>query len=222
MAGVHAELPEQANRWDLSTPHREPGDGYLSLQPGRPIELFGPVGYGMTRLGYHMLAAPSQVAPVVAIDVRGWMSPLAAWETGVVPDHLVIVRCADASMWPRVAAAVFEGVRAVYAEVPPGVSDPDLRRLVALVRARGVRLALRPVRGALPQGIGFLRLRAAHVHWEGPESGHGRLADRSLGVEASGKGASGMNRLIEVRDDGSDVVRVVADIAATPARRAAG
>ena len=137
MAGVHAELPTY-NRWDLSTPLREPGDGYLSLQPGRPVELSGPVGFGMTRLGYHMLAAPSRVAPVVAIDVRGWMSPLAAGETGVVLDHLVIVRCADASVWPRVAAAVFEGVSAVYAEVPTGVPDRDLQRLAALV-SRGPR-----------------------------------------------------------------------------------
>jgi hypothetical protein len=43
-----------------------------------------------------------------------------------------------------------------------------------------------------------------------------------LRMEASGKGALGMNRLIEVRDDGSDVVRVVADVAAAPVRRAAG
>ena len=108
MTGVQADRWDQsvrADRWDLATPVRPPGSGYLSLEPGRPVELSGPVGYGMTRLGYHMLAAPSRLAPVVAIDVRGWMSPRAAWEAGVVPDQLVVVRCPDASMWPRVAAA---------------------------------------------------------------------------------------------------------------------
>ncbi len=225
MAGVHADRLDRSikvDRWDLSTPLHRPDGGLLVLQPGRPVELTGQVGFGMTRLGYSMLAAPSQVSPVVAIDVRGWMSPLAAWEVGVVPDQLVVVRCADPSMWPRVAATVFEGVQTVYAEVPPGVSDRDLRRLAALVRARGVRLALRPVRGSLPQGIGFLKLRADGIEWEGVGEGHGRLTKRRLTVEASGKGAAGMNRSIEVEDDGSDLVRVVSDVAPLPARRAVG
>ena len=209
-----------ADRWDLSTRLRERESDYLALQPGRPVELAGPVGFGLTRLGYRMLAEPSRVAPVVVIDVRGWVSPTAAWEAGVVADHLVVVRCACASLWPRVAAALVEGVHAVYAEVPTGVAERDLRRLAALVRARQVRMALRPIRGSLPTGVGFLRLRGSSIEWAGPHEGHGRLAHRTLSVEASGKGAAGIRRVIEVEDHGTDVVRVVADVATDQVRRA--
>ncbi len=192
------------------------------MQPGRPVELSGPAGFGLTRVGYSMLAAPSRTAPVVVIDVRGWASPSAAWEVGVDPDRLVMVRCADPVLWPKVAASVFEGVRAIYAEVPGSVPDRDLRRLAALARARQVRLALRPLRGELPSGIAYLRLRAHQIRWNGPEAGHGRLETRRLIFEASGKGAAGIARLIEVEDDGTDGVRVVSDVAAEQGGRAVG
>lgn len=169
-----------------------------------------------------MLTAESQIAPVVGVDVRGWMSPKAAWETGVVQERLVLVRCADPELWPRVTAALIEGVRAVYAEVPVGVRDADLRRLTALVRARQMRLVLRPISDGLPSGVAHLRLRAMGVAWEGPDRGHGRLLTRKLVLEASGKGASGMVQRIEVEDAGEDAVRVVSGLAVGPSRRAVG
>ena len=211
-----------ADRWDLSTRIRESGVSLFEVQPGRPVELTGPVGFGLTRLGYRMLAEPSQGAPVVVLDVRGWASPLAAHEVGVDLDRLVVVRCPDRSLWPRVVASVLEGVKAIYAEVPAGVNDHDLRRLAALARARQARLVLRPVRGMLPAGIGHLRLKAKEIRWEGAVQGHGRLESRRLVLEATGKGAQGITRLIEVEDDGADRVRVVSDLAAGPAGRAVG
>ena len=208
------------DRWDLRTRVRE-GDGdLLVLQPGRPVELTGPVGFGLTRIGYRMLAEPSRVAPVAILDVRGWASPLAAWESGV--ESPVFVRCADPSVWPRVLAALLEGVPAVYAEVPKGVRDQDLRRLAALARARQGRVALRPVAGGLPTGVGHLRLRAREVHWEGPEGGHGRLRGRRIVLEASGKGAAGTTRTMEVDDAGTHDMRVVSDLAIGQAGRAIG
>jgi len=164
----------------------------LSLAPGRIVGLEGPAGLGLTRLGLTLLAVPSQVGTVVMIDARGgWLSPLAAWEVGISPSRLVVVRCADRKIWAQVTAAVLAGVAAVYAEVPPGVDEHELRRLAALTRARKAGLALRPLRGPLPAGITHLRISAAGVAWEGPEQGHGHLHRRRMTLEVSGKSLPG-------------------------------
>jgi hypothetical protein len=197
-------------------------EGYLRLRPGRITELLGVPGSGLTRLGLMLLGPPSQTSSVVVLDTRGWISPEAAWETGVAEENLVIVRCDEATVWPKVAAALLEGVRAIYAEVPAGVKDQDLRRLAALARARKVAVAMRPMGQGLPSGVAHLRLRALGVTWEGADRGHGRLGRRRLVLEASGKGASGVTRRFEVEDEGSDVVRVVSDVVVGETRRAVG
>jgi len=158
-----------------------------ALSPGQVVGLEGPTGLGLTRLGLSLLAAPSRVGMVVALDVRGWLSPASAWEVGVIPDRLVLIRCDDRKLWPQVAAAVLEGVAAVYAEVPSGVGEQQLRRLAALNRARRAALMLRPLRGDLPSGIAHLRLRSTGVSWEGVDGGHGRLTRRRISLEISGK-----------------------------------
>jgi hypothetical protein len=197
-------------------------EGPLTLQPGKITELIGVPGTGMTRLGLKLIAPHSRRAPVVTLDTRGWISPEAAWETGVLPERLVVVRCDDPHLWPKVTAALLEGVRAMYAEVPPRVRDHDLRRLAALARARRVAVAMRSMGNGLPGGVPFLRLRAIGVTWEGADRGHGKLTRRRLVLEATGKGASGVARRFEVDDEGTDSVRVVSDVVLDPARRAVG
>lgn len=196
-------------------------DDILRLQPGRITELTGVPGTGLTRLGLRLLAEHSRVAPVVVLDTRGWVSPAAAWETGVIPERLFVVRCADHILWPKVIAALLEGVRAVYTEVPQQAREHDLHRLVALARARNVAVAMRSMGNGLPSGVAHLRLRAIEVIWEGADRGHGRLGSRRLVVEASGKGVSGITRLFEVEDEGTDVVRVVSDVVSDQAGRTA-
>ncbi len=196
--------------------------GYLRLRPGAITELVGIPGSGLTRLGLRLLAPASQIAPVVALDTRGWISPKAAWETGVSAESLVIVRCDQSQTWPKVVAALFEGVRAVYAEVPAGVKEQDLRRLAALARARRVEVAMRPMGRGLPPGVTHLRLRAIGVTWEGADQGHGRLGSRRLMLEASGKGAAGVTRRFEVEDEGSHTVRVVSAVVVGETRRSVG
>jgi hypothetical protein len=159
----------------------------FQLSPGKIVGLEGPAGWGLTRLGLSLLAAPSQVGTVVVIDVRGWFSPLAAWQVGVNRHRLAVVRCPERRLWPRVTAAVLEGVAAVYAEIPTGVGENDLRRLAALTRARKAGLALRPLRGSIPPGITHMRVRGNGVDWMGPDRGHGRLSGRQLTMEVSGK-----------------------------------
>ena len=196
--------------------------GYLNLQPGRVTELVGVPGTGLTRLGLRLLAEHSEMAPVVVVDTKGWISPEAAWETGVHPENLIVVRCDQKMLWPKVTAALLEGVRALYAEVPHGVKDQDLRRLAALTRARKVATAWRPMGRELPGGVAHLRIRALGVTWEGADRGHGKLTKRRLVLEASGKGAAGMHRRFEVEDEGSNDVRVVSDVVVDQARRAVG
>lgn len=186
--------------------------GPLSLEPGRITEVSGVTGLGVTRLGLGMLVAPSRQHPVVALDVRGWLSPLAAWEMGIEPSRLVVVRCPDQGKWTQVTAALMEGVGAIYAEVPSRVKDHELRRLAALARARRVGVVFRPLADGLPPGVAHLRLRASGVRWEGIERGHGRLARRYLTVEASGKGTLGIPRQIEMVDDGKDSLRLVSTV----------
>ena len=210
---------------DLTAPLLEEGlaeKGYLQLQPGRVTELAGVLGVGLTRLGLRLLAEHSRIAPVVVMDSRGWISPEAAWETGVVAERLIVVRCDDPGLWSKTAAALLQGVRAVYAEVPAQVRDGDLRRLATLARARRVAVALRPMGRGLPAGVAHLRLRGLGVTWEGADRGHGRLRRRRLVLEASGKGVAGITRRIEVEDEGTDAVRVVSDVVVDQFGRAVG
>ena len=208
-------------QWEPGT--AETGDRpLLAAQPGRVVAMEGPTGLGLTRLGLTMLASASEKAPVVAVDARSWLCPVAAWEVGVVVDKLTILHCNDRLMWPKVMATLIEGVRTIYAEVPNGIHDQVIRRLAALVRARDTALILRPLEGSLPAGVSYLDVKAVGVEWEGPEAGHGRLRTRRVRLELTGKGVSGMRRRIEVEDDGTHAMRVVSRLAAQAARRAAG
>ena len=194
----------------------------LGVAPGQVAGLVGAPGFGLTRLGLSMLAEHAAVGMVACLDVRGWISPYAAWELGIDPQRLVFVRCDDPVRWGRVAATLLDGVAALYAEVPRGVKDSRLRTLGALARSRRTPMMLRPVRRDLPGGITQLRLDAHEVEWEGTDAGHGRLRNRRLVVTASGKAMRGMKTRLEVEDDGTDVVRLVSRLAVAPAGSAVG
>lgn len=192
----------------------------LELEAGKVMGLVGAPGYGLTRLGLGLLG--NQPGWVACVDVRGWLSPMSMWEMGITTDRVVVVRCADANIWPQVTAALVEGMSAVYAEVPAGVPAPLLRRLGALARARATPVMLRPVQGDLPAGVSHLRLEAQKVMWAGTRQGQGRLRDRRFTLAATGKGTGGVHHMIEVEDDGADAVRVVSGLAVAMPGRAAG
>jgi hypothetical protein len=194
----------------------------LTLPPGHVVGMVGSLGSGLTRVGLALLATPARRGLVAFLDVRGWLCPLAAWECGVPPDRLVVVRCPDRRLWPQVAAALLDGVPAVYAEVPAGVGVAELRRLAALARVRKAAVILRPLHGELPAGLTYVQLRAGEVSWEGPEAGHGRLRRRRVELRLSGRGVGGQEAVMEVEDDGADALRVVPGLVTPAARRAAG
>lgn len=195
--------------------------GLLSLEAGKPVALHGPPGSGLTRIGLSLLVETARQAPVVAVDVRGWVSPLVAWDAGIPPGRFVVVR-ADHTTWSSVVGSLMDGIRAAYVEVPVGTPDTVLRRVVATARAKRVGLALRPLRGRLPAGLAHLVLDIEGIEWADLPAGHGHLGSRTVRLRASGKGVSGIERVIEVEDDGTDALRVVAGMAAAQARRSAG
>lgn len=209
----------------VGQPREEPtgrwGEGPWGLAPGQIAGLDGQPGSGLTRLGLSLLAPHAIGGQVAYLDVRGWSNPAAAWEIGIAPDRLVIVRCDDLVLWGRVLAALVTGVRGVYAEVPAGVRDHVLRRIGARARTSRTPLVLRPLGGPLPGGIAHLRLEATTVRWEGTDRGHGALRSRRAGFEASGKAIRGMQRSIEVEDHGTHDVRLVSGVGATATRRLA-
>lgn len=181
-----------------------------SLRPGQVASLVGPPGYGLTRLGLVMLS--EHAGPVAYLDARGWFNPLAAWEVGIDPDRLLVVRCDDLLRWSRAAAALLEDVDAVFAEIPSGVKDAVIRKLGTLARNRRTVLYLRPIRGRVPSGVAHLAVEAQAVTWEGADRGHGRIEVRRSVVTASGKTMRGVTRTIEMEDDGSDTMRVVSGL----------
>ena len=194
----------------------------LALPPGRVVGLEGPPGFGLTRLGLAMLREAADRGLVAFVDVRGWLCPPAAWELGIAPERLVVVRCDDAVTWGRVVGGLLDGMQAVYAEVPPRVKEAHLRKLAAVSRSTRTPLVLRPVRGEVPGGVVHLRLSAREIVWEGADQGFGRLTRRRLVIEASGKVMQGMARIIEVEDHGTHAVRVVSGLGVAPAGRATG
>jgi len=173
----------------------------FTLAPGQIAGLSGLPGSGLTRLGLTMLAPHAERGPLVYLDVRGWANPRAAWELGIDPEHFIVVRTESVVTWARAVASLLDGVRAVYAEVPHGVKDSVIRTLAARARTRRTPLVLRPLDGRLPQGI-------LHLHLEA-HRGHGVLERRFALFEASGKAMRGMERTIEVEDDGTNDLRVV-------------
>ena len=206
--------------WGLGT-----GDWRLdlpSLAPGQVGVLAGEAGLGMTRLGLVMLSGHARAGSVAYLDVRGWLSPVAAWEVGIEPERLVIARCRDVVRWGKAVAALLDGAAAVLAEVPAGAKEASIRKLTALARNRGTTLLLRPLDGTVPAGIAHLTLEAREISWSGARDGYGRIDRRTTLLTASGKTMRGMTRTIEMEDDGSNAVRVVSGVAAAETRSVAG
>lgn len=184
----------------------------LLLGVGQVAALSGLPGSGMTRLGMSMIS-PHRVRGILAVvDVRGWISPQAAWDLGIEPEQIVVVRASDITRWGRVTATLLDGVGGVYAEVPSGIKDAALRKLVAKARARKTPMVLRPVVGSIPNGIAHIQISAQSVEWSGTDGGHGHLTVRRALLDASGRSTRGMEQTIEVEDDGTHDLRVVSHV----------
>jgi hypothetical protein len=219
---VVATLQHHVDTSTLGYRDLEQASDVLSLAPGQIAGLTGIPGSGLTRIGMSLLAPYAARGPLVYLDVRGWASPMAAWEVGIEPKRLVVVRSSDIVSWSRIVATLLDGVCGVYAEVPTGLRDQSLYKLAAKARTKRTPLVLRPVSGGLPSGIAHLNLEASEVLWEGTEAGHGNLTNRRTRLVASGKATRGMERTIEVEDDGTNDLRVVSHMGTQETRPAKG
>jgi len=192
---------------------------FITLGRGQIAGLSGMPGSGLTRIGLSLLAPYTSRGSLAYLDVRGWASPLAAWELGIEPERFIVVRTTDIATWSRVVATLLDGLCAVYAEVPRGVKDAALRTLAARAKTRRTPLVLRSLDGKIPQGVAHLQLEAREITWEGTEQGHGRLLVRRTLLDASGKATGGMERRIEVEDDGTNDLRVVSHLGTQASKR---
>ncbi len=217
-----ATLEHLVDSSTLLRPDSDQVGDVLSLAPGQIAGLTGVPGSGLTRIGMSLLAPYAARGSLVYVDVRGWASPMAAWEMGIAPERLVVVRSADIVSWSRIVATLLDGVRGVYAEIPVGLQDQALFKLAAKARAKRTPLVLRPVMGRLPAGVAHLNLEAREVLWEGTGAGHGNLTNRRTLLVASGKATRGMVRTIEVEDDGTNDLRVVSHMGAQTTRHLTG
>jgi hypothetical protein len=192
---------------------------FFSLSPGQIAGLSGLPGSGLTRVGLSLIAPYASQGHLAYLDVRGWASPLTAWELGIDPERFIVVRTNDIATWSRVVGTLLDGMRGVYAEIPRGVKDSALRTLAARARTRRTPLVFRPIAGKLPQGVVHLHLEARDVEWDGTGQGHGALIRRRTLLDASGKATRGMERTIEIEDDGTNHMRVVPNLGAQTSRR---
>lgn len=206
------ELPVPRERYDLIP----------ALTAGKVWGLAGAPGSGLTRMAMTLLAAQAPPGQIAVLETRGWFCPLVAWESGVPADRIVVVRAPDAVSWARVAAALVEGVPALYAEVPDRINEAALRKISALARRSGTRVLLRSFGDRIPAGVTQLQMTMSQMSWEGTDVGHGRLMRRRFVVEMTGKAVGGALRRIEMEDDGANAVRVVPGLAAAAIGRVAG
>jgi len=219
---VVATLQHSINSSTLESPVHAPDPSVLTLAPGQVAGLSGLPGSGLTRIGLSLLAPHVQHGPLVYLDVRGWASPMAAWQMGIEPDQFVVVRNSDVVSWGRIVATLLDGVPGVYAEVPRGMPDRSLYKLAAKARAKRTPLVLRPTSGQLPRGIAHLNLVAHEVEWEGTEAGHGGLKNRRTILVVSGKATRGMEHTIEIEDNGTNDLRVVPNMGTQTAGQLVG
>jgi hypothetical protein len=218
--GVVAQLEHISPGVSVDTPGRG-AEEIMSLSPGQIAGLSGVPGSGLTKVGISLIAPYASQGHLAYLDVRGWASPLTAWELGIEPERFIIVRTDDIVTWSRVVGTLLDGMRGVYAEIPRGVKDSALRTLAAKARTRRTPLVLRPIAGKLPQGVVHLHLEARDVEWDGTQQGHGALVRRRTRLDASGKATRGMERTIEIEDDGTNGLRVVPNLGAETSRRLA-
>ncbi|MGH8999563.1 MAG: hypothetical protein ACRDY7_09245 [Acidimicrobiia bacterium] len=178
-----------------------PGGG---VQRGTVVSVAGPPGAGSTSLMLGLVASATAAGEWAAIvDTDGRVGGVAAAEAGVVLERLAVVRSLPAGTWSRVVATLLEGVSLVAAVLGERVSPADARRLTARARERGAVLVVAETVDAAQHrsrwpGEAAVRLSVEASEWSGLGQGTGLLGTRVMRVTASGRGAAGMSRTVDI------------------------
>jgi len=146
------------------------------------------VGQGATSLLFTLLAGPE--APWSALVGMPGVGLLAAAEFGVDLDRVVVIPEPGPDVL-QVLSILIDGVDMIAVALPAGARPGPSRQRVLTGRLRqhgAVLLVMGPWPGA------DLVMTARSVGWTGLGQGHGRLRDRELVVEVSGRGAAAGRR----------------------------
>ncbi len=143
---------------------------------------------GVTSLLFGLLAGPAQ--PWSALVGLPGLGLLAAAELGVDLAKVVVVPDPGPDVL-QILSILADGVDLIAVAAPAGplAAPGRLRVLLGRLRQRGAVLL---VAGTWPGADLVLTTRMGD--WEGLGAGHGRLRDRTLEVQVSGRGAAGRHR----------------------------
>jgi hypothetical protein len=179
-------------------------------------------GDGATSLAFGLVAAASGAGAWVGCAGLDGIGLQAVRDLGVALHRLVVVR-RPGSQWATVVGALLDGMECVVVAPPAGARPADGRRLTVRVRDRGAVLV------ALGRGAGVLEaqltVRVRSYGWSGLDAGAGCLLQRTVEVEASGRGAAARPRrvgLVLPGPDGALATPISPVSAAIPLRGAAG
>src|SRR6478736_1520263 len=146
------------------------------------------LGQGATSLLFALLAGPE--APWTALVGMPGVGLLAAAEFGIDLDRVVVIPEPGPDVL-QVLSILVDGVDLIAVALPDRARPTPSRQRVLTGRLRqhgAVLLVMGPWPGA------DLVMTARSVGWTGLGQGHGRLRDRELVVEVSGRGAAAGRR----------------------------
>ncbi len=168
--------------------------GLAELLPSGLVRGTTTVVSGSTSLLLAMVSQASAAGSWVAVVGFPSIGVLAAHQIGVVLDRVVLVPEAGPDA-PQVLAALIDGMDAVLAG-DVALGEGDRRRLSARARERGVVLL-----STMPWPGAQTVVTAQRSHWSGVGRGEGRLRDRVLMVNRSGRGSAARGWRGQVRFD---------------------
>lgn len=144
--------------------------------------------HGSTALLFALLSEATSNGSWAAVVGLPGLGLVSAAEVGVEVSRLALVPNPGSDP-VNVIAALLDGVDVVVVGGTQRLLDSDARRLSARARHRGSVL--------LPFGEwpgADVQLRCARARWQGLGEGHGHLQERTITVQASGRGAAARPR----------------------------
>lgn len=170
-------------------------DGMAGLLPGGALRRGTVVSVeGSTSLVLALIARASGEGSWVAIIGLPHIGVLAAARRGLDLNHLALVPHPGAEAVTVVAASI-DGMDIVVLGPGLALTAPDLRRLAARARERGVVML-----GTFPHPGTHVAFRVLRSEWTGLGAGEGRLRERTLTVARAGRGIEASEEVTVVLD----------------------
>lgn len=167
------------------------------LRRGSVVTVTGP---GATLLALAVAAGPSSVGSWIAILGDPGLGLVAAAESGIALERVLVVDPGDADSWAAAMAALVGAVDVVV--VGPGHRRlGTTRRISSRLRERGSVVVA--IGGSWAPGAD-IELSVDRAEWVGLGDGHGVLRSRLVTVGARGRGASARPRQTDLWLPGPD------------------